>query len=162
MQMSDLDKIIKRYVAFEIRVGERITELCSPHCRHCKSICCKSDFCREALESPFLSLIRERFPASAPYSEKQGWLTPKGCVLRVGRPPVCYEFFCNRIISAQPSAQDRKNLEQLGFLISRMGKNALGSRHLVEIMTSEKLHKVRFSRFEKRLRDAEEILIKLL
>jgi len=61
-------------------------------------------------------------------------------------------------MSAQPTSRDRKNLELLGLLISGMGKNALGSRHLVEIMLNEKLQRVRFSRFEKRLGKAEEIM----
>jgi len=156
--MSDLDKIITCYAAFEIRVRKHITAICFPYCRDCRDICCKPEFCREAAESPFLLMVREKFPASAAYSEKQGWLTRKGCALCAGRPPVCYEFFCSKIMSAQPTSRDRKNLELLGLLISGMGKNALGSRHLVEIMLNEKLQRVRFSRFEKRLGKAEEIM----
>ncbi len=43
----------------------------------------------------------------------------------------------------------------LGILISYIGKNALGHHHLVEIMTQEKLLKVKISRFERRLAQAE-------
>ena len=42
----------------------------------------------------------------------------------------------------------------LAKLISHIGKKALGSKHLVEIMTPADLEKVRYSRFEKRLSEA--------
>jgi hypothetical protein len=42
----------------------------------------------------------------------------------------------------------------LSKLISHIGKRALGSRHLIEVMDPDDLKKIRYSRFEKRLSDA--------
>ncbi|QTA91004.1 hypothetical protein [Desulfonema magnum] len=153
--MSELDKILNQYISFEARVGKRITSLCAPYCSACTNICCKPDFCRETNDSPFLSLIREKFSPSVTYDREQGWITPTGCALLVGRPPVCYEFFCNNIIMGQAGDMHVQMISLLGMLISYIGKNALAHHHLVEIMTAEKLHKVKFSRFERRLAEAE-------
>lgn len=42
----------------------------------------------------------------------------------------------------------------LSKLIAHIGKGALGSRHLIEVMDPADLKKVRYSRFEKRLSEA--------
>ena len=42
----------------------------------------------------------------------------------------------------------------LAKLISHIGKRALGSKHLIEVMDPADLKKVRYSRFEKRLSEA--------
>jgi hypothetical protein len=42
----------------------------------------------------------------------------------------------------------------LSKLISHIGKRALGSRHLIEVMDPADLKKIRYSRFEKRLSEA--------
>lgn len=160
--ISDIEKIIHQYTSFETDVREAIETLCAPYCRDCVNICCKPTFCQETIDSPFLSRLREKFPPKIRYSNKHGWLTEKGCALLTGRPPVCYEFFCRDILTALSDDSRRHDIEALGRLISHIGKNALGSRHLVEIMTSDKLHRVRYSRFERRLAEAEAVFAAIL
>ena len=46
-------------------------------------------------------------------------------------------------------------IKVLSELITHIGKNAIGRRHLVEILYREDLHRIKFSRFEKRLQEAE-------
>ena len=52
---------MNQYAAFESQVREFTAEICQPWCANCKKVCCKSEFCQESLDSPFLSLLRNRF-----------------------------------------------------------------------------------------------------
>jgi hypothetical protein len=88
------------------------------------------------------------------YGTQQDWLSEAGCKLSVGRPPVCYEFLCADILDAQQPGLQRYAMMVLAKLISHIGKIALGSRHLIEVMDLADLKKVRYSRFEKRLSEA--------
>ena len=153
--MSELDSIIASYSSFEIRVRKMLTAFCNPYCRVCTNLCCKPYFCKESISTPFLSLIREHFPPLLPYNESSGWLTETGCVLSVGRPPICYEFICDRIADEQPDLLHEYVLKVLSRLVSHLGKNAAGKCHLVEIVSSDEFSRISYSRFRKRLFEAE-------
>ena len=47
----------------------------------------------------------------------------------------------------------------LANLITHVGKRALGSRHLIEIMSLTELKKVKYSRFERRLSEARNAMV---
>ena len=152
--MDEINNILKKYSIFEAMVQGVITGFCSQYCSSCSNVCCKPEYCQEALESPFLSLLREKYPSSAPYSIKTGWLAETGCTLSFGRPPVCYEFICNEIMDTQPTIIHRYMANVLSKLISHAGKKAHGQRHVVEIMSAEELQDINFTRFEKQLGEA--------
>lgn len=153
--MSELNKIVEKYIDFEKRLRAFMDTICAQHCRNCDDVCCRQEFCRETIESPFLSLLREKAPPLETYSSEFGWLTETGCALCMGRAPVCYEFLCTDILASQKTKFDRSMIKVLSALINHLGKNALGPRHLVEILHKEDLHRLRLARFEKRLNDAE-------
>ncbi len=81
-----------------------------------------------------------------------------GCALSTGRPPVCYQFYCNKIIDALPDDQHRYRFQVLSNLVPHIGKRALGHRHLVEIMDAAQLTRVKITRFRKRLAEARRAL----
>lgn len=136
-----------------------MAEICAPHCSVCKSVCCRADFCRENIDCLFLTLLSSpTLPNSATYNAGRGWLTASGCALSAGRPPVCYQFTCQKIMDALPDDTQRYLLSVLSELIPHLGKHALGSRHLVEIMDISELARVDFSRFQKRLSEAHNAL----
>ncbi len=153
--MNELDNIVASYSSFEIRVRKMMTAFCNPYCRVCTKICCKPYFCQESMSAPFLSLIREHFPPPVPYNDTRGWLTETGCVLGVGRPPICYEFICDRIADDQPDLLHEYVLNVLSRLVSHPGKNAAGPCHLVEMVSSDEFSRISYSRFRKRLFEAE-------
>ena len=88
------------------------------------------------------------------YGTQKDWLSEAGCILSVGRPPVCYEFLCDTILDAQQTGMQRYGMMILSKLISHIGKRALGTKHLIEVMKPADLKKIRYSRFEKRLSEA--------
>jgi hypothetical protein len=151
--MTDLDILVREYALFEDAVRTAMTGMCVANCRACTRVCCREELCRETIQSPFLCLLRQKFPPSVSYSSEFGWLTNTGCALSIGRAPVCYHFLCNDILSRQPSSVDRYVLETLAALINHIGKTALGHRHLVAIIEGDELHRVKFSRFEKKLNE---------
>jgi len=156
--VSELDAIIERYGQLEIEVRQCIQQACAPFCGSCKATCCRPAYCRESLESPFLAEVQRRFAPGARWDAALGWLTPTGCSLGVGRPPVCYEFLCRTILDAQPSAQARARLESLARLLTDAGRYAAGRRHLVELTDLERINA---GRLTKQLAQARSLLDRL-
>jgi hypothetical protein len=152
--MNMLSKIIDKYAVFEVDVRIYTERICHKHCSACRALCCKPEYCAEALTSPFLSRVRRRFAAAAVYDDGRGWLTPTGCALPVGRPPVCYQFFCATIKDAQPTAQSRYALDILSNLVAHAGKKVCGPKHIVELEDVSQLKRINMSRFEKQLDEA--------
>ncbi len=152
--MDEFEHILKDYAAFEAEVGAFSSNLWFQWCSNCREVCCKAAYCRETLESPFLFLLSKNHCLEISCRTQKFWLNESGCQLSVGRPPVCYEFLCGTILDAQQTGMHRYAMMVLAKLISHIGKRALGSSHLIEIMDPDDLKKVRYSRFQKRLSEA--------
>jgi len=155
---TELSKILKEYADFEITVRQQIADICAPHCSICQRVCCRPEFCRENIDSLFLNRIRSKSQPDKAFSDEHGWLSSTGCALSAGRPPVCYQFNCDKIIGALPDDQNRYLALVLSNLVPHIGKRALGDRHLVEIMDLAQLKKVKYERFVKRLGEARKAL----
>jgi hypothetical protein len=150
--------ILKEYAAFETEVRQQLANICAPHCAVCERVCCRPEYCRETIDSPFLSLLNSAVAPNSAYTADHGWLTSSGCALSVGRPPVCYQFICKKIFDFLPDDAHCYLLEVLSELIVHTGKRAFGSRHLVEIMDAGTLERVEIERFGKRLTEARNAL----
>jgi len=150
-----LKNLIEEYTELEREVQELVSAQCRVVCRFCTTCCCRADLCEEALESPFLCAVHDR---SELESDRYGFLTETGCGLEIGRPPVCYEFFCDELMAAQPDDLHRDVLRILGRLPSYAGENAHSDTHLVEIMQAEDLEHLAFRRLENQLQTAREAL----
>ena len=158
LMKTELGKIIADYAAFEKIVRKDIAAICEPHCSVCQSVCCGVDYCRENIDSPFLGAVSAGTHPEGIFCSRHGWLTPTGCALSLGRPSVCYQFNCDKIIQAQSDELTRYLTRVLSNLIAHVGKRALGSRHLVEIMDPARLNKIKYERFQKRLIEARSAL----
>ncbi|MGB9440076.1 MAG: hypothetical protein WCB15_19170 [Desulfobacterales bacterium] len=156
--MDELKQVLKAYAAFEAEVGAFSSELWFQWCSNCREVCCKPVYCRETLESPFLFLLSKNHSPEVFYSTQKAWLSETGCKLSIGRPPVCYEFLCGTILEAQQPGIERYAMIVLSKLISYIGKRALGSRHLIEVMDLDDLKKIKYSRFQKRLAEARDAI----
>ena len=152
--MQELEQILKAYATFESEVRFFSSELWFQWCSNCRAVCCEAIYCRETLDSPFLFLLSQNHYRDVSYNTQKAWLNETGCKLSVGRPPVCYEFLCGTILKTQQTEMQRYAMIVLSKLISHIGKKALGSRHLIEVMDPADLKKIRYSRFEKRLSEA--------
>ncbi len=156
--MADLDILLREYGQFEDRLRTAMTGMCAVHCCVCTRVCCREELCRETFESPFLRLLCQKYPPSAEYDSRNGWLTKTGCALSIGRAPVCYHFLCSEIMISRPTPLDGYMLEVLAALVNHVGKKALGRRHLVEILNSNDLTRVKLSRFKRKLVQAQTAL----
>jgi hypothetical protein len=152
--MNTLFKIIDKYAAFEAEVRSCMSKISGDQCCVCKAVCCQPEFCEESLSSPFLKCVRRHFVPDAVYDAANGWLTPAGCALPVGRPPVCYQFFCRAILATQLTAQSRYAIAILSNLVAHAGKNVSGRRHIVELQNASQLRGINLSRFERQLNEA--------
>lgn len=152
----ELKQLMEEYAELERGVQELIGAQCGPVCGLCTvACCCRADICEEALGSPFLRLLHGREELE---SDAYGFLTETGCALDVGRPPICYEFFCEELLEALPDDQHRDFLKILGRLPTHAGQNAHGDAHLVEIMNEEELDHLAFQRLEKQMQESFQAL----
>jgi hypothetical protein len=142
--MNPLDHIIRLYADFETRVQRTTIHLPGSDCAACSSVCCKVE-----------SRLREAYPPSATYSDKTGWLSATGCVLKTARPPVCYEYLCGEILSAQPTSVHRYAVNVLSQLITHIGKRAYRGKHIVEICEDGELQRIKLPVFKRRLAESE-------
>ncbi len=131
-------EIMNEYSALESDVRVLVSGRLGPVCSLCTSCCCTPDICEESLDSAFLRWVRECGPSEILFCDRFGWLTTEGCGLSVGRPPVCYEYYCNEIVDSF-STQDRQVMRILGRLLTWVGARAVGNQHLVEIMDDDAL-----------------------
>ncbi len=144
--MTGISEIITLYVSLEHRIQKLMNAACSPFCSACHAPCCKVDFCQESIENPFLIEVRKKCQPAVVWDENSGWLTPRGCCLEAGRPPVCYEFLCLSILQCQPSVERQDALKKLAMLLTNAGRRVAGQRHLVEVDDLECLNLVRLKR----------------
>ncbi|MFA7256500.1 MAG: hypothetical protein WC047_02870 [Kiritimatiellales bacterium] len=153
---SRLKNLLEEYAGLERGVQELVSAQCGPVCGLCTvACCCRADICEEALESPFLRLLHKQDTLD---SDRYGFLTETGCALPAGRPPICYEFFCEELLNSLPDEKCRELLKILGRLPTHAGQNALGDAHLVEIMQKAELEHLAFQRLEKQLQESFQCL----
>lgn len=143
-----LKHFIDRYIELEREVQPLVNAQCTSTCAQCTMVCCRADICEEAIESPFLRLIHKRREMD---SDAYGFLTPTGCGLEIGRPTVCYEYFCSDLFYNQPDETSEKVMKVLGALPAHAGRNATDNTHILEVMQEEKLEHLAFQRLEKNL-----------
>ena len=143
-----LEHFIERYTELEREVQPLVNAQCTATCAQCTMVCCRADICEEAIESSFLKLIHKRKEMD---SDAYGFLTPTGCGLEIGRPNVCYEYFCSDLFYKQPDTVHEKVLKVLGALPAHAGRNATGDTHLLELLQDEALEHLAFQRLEKNL-----------
>ncbi len=135
-------ELVHAYADLETRVREMVSALCGSACGVCTSRCCTPDICEETLASAFLTFLRSVCCPGVVFTDQFGWQGVGGCELRVGRPPVCYEFYCREILECFPRPYERYLMRVLGSLIAYVGKDAAGCVSLVAIRTREALRTV--------------------
>lgn len=154
--MKPIDKMLKAYAELEFSIRNLMTELFSDTCGMCTACCCRADICEEATASAFLSLLLKKQGLSdRDMDEKYGWLDLHGCSLEYGRPPICYAYYCDQLLSRLPDDESRFSARILGNLMQHIGDNALGGWHLVEIMDGQDLEKLDFPTLFQRMEESE-------
>jgi len=156
--MNELKQMQHDYGLFEQRIQQLMNRYASPYCAVCQNCCCQHVICEESLLSPFLLGVHTLFPPAETFCDSYGWLSVSGCTLPAGRPPVCYEFLCDMMMNSLPDDDTRYALRTLGMLLTHLGRNALGNRHLIEITDPDMLHRIQPGRLKKRLLECQYVL----
>lgn len=151
--------LVEEYRNLENTVRGLITDICRPFCESCPNPCCREDICRETLDSIWLRTVWTSNQVDrSSYDDAEGWLTVSGCALKAGRPPVCYEFYCSRIMSSLGGAYQKYGLSALGNLMNFVGRGASGKSHLVTLSDPEELFNMHCGKIHKRIGEAYEAL----
>lgn len=161
MKLSHLPRQCKaaalKYRQLELEINHTISSICSPFCRPCKGDCCKAEICVESVSSYWLRLVRavgDHKPVQ--FDEIRGWLAPNGCRISAGRPPLCYEFLCDKIFENSPPGSFSRSLKDISRLLSMASKNALGNRHLVSLSSKAISTRLNCKKLEARIAAAAE------
>jgi len=141
---NPLSSLFHSYISLEKEILKRVSEISNTFCFECQKRCCEEKICRESIESQFLShLITLQ---NIRYDKKNGWMSPYGCRLEYGRPLVCYEFFCERIlVNDDFKASD---IQQAVKEVISIGNRAYGNTHLIcvdnlSLISPKKIFKIR-------------------
>lgn len=134
---SDLNLYTKLYTELETRIQKLVLEKCAALCAECTAVCCDKVMCIEAIKSSFLKRVHEQ---TEQFDPQNGFLSSKGCILKKGRPSVCYEYFCDNHFYYQPDNQHAELLQILGALLFHATQNAKGDIPLEEVSESELEH----------------------
>jgi hypothetical protein len=148
----DCIKAILEYQDLEQKVRRLILKACKPFCSACSDCCCKKDFCSESLDSYWLRMTwnLQGYTVSQ-YDDSKGWLLSEGCRLDTGRPPVCYEYLCDRILVEIQEDCTLDNLKAISALPAFAGKNALGNKHLVTLSSEQILTRMNFLKLRRQI-----------
>jgi hypothetical protein len=153
-------KVIHEYRYLEFQVHRILDRFCIPFCKSCICCCCKKEICEESINSFWLELIWTSFGCKILYyHDNDGWLTERGCKLIVGRPPVCYDFFCNNISNyISIDIDSLVALRKIAHLITFSGKSAIGNKHLVTLTKYEIINKLSYKKLSNRITKSLEML----
>ncbi len=139
----NLNTFIDKYVAIEKAIQQLVCPLSQRYCAVCTGKCCREEFCKESVESTFLSVLVAK--QKIRYDDSNGWLSSNGCRLAYGRPLVCYDFFCDDILHVN-STKTGRILALIKDFVS-LGNRAHGAAHLLciddlDILKPKKIEKL--------------------
>ncbi len=143
--------MVHEYAELETQVQRTVGALCGAECAACTSRCCTPDVCEEALTSAFLTFLRNLLSPDAVFTDQFGWQGVAGCDLAVGRPPVCYDFYCREIRECFALPREQYLLQTLGRLMGYVGEAAVGDRALTAIRNTDELRDVDTARVRDRI-----------
>jgi hypothetical protein len=136
--VASIERAIDEYVALERSVQPVASGSCAPVCAQCRKVCCAARFCEESWTAPWLVAIALRVPGSrrapgAGARSLEGHLATDGCRLRVGRPPVCYEYACHDVMGSVAGDRQKYLFRVISHILTFAGAEALPGTHLVEV-----------------------------
>ena len=108
-----LAELTEFHLKAEGAVRTRIEPFSQRYCAECAAVCCRSDFCRDASESFFLSEVVR----SGGGTVREDYLSTRGCLLAFGKPLLCHEYFCDAILT-----QERKRLAEVIEMVRDLKK----------------------------------------
>lgn len=146
---------IEQYAECEAGVRELISMKGNSLCGQCTRCCCDIVHCREAITSPFLKQIHQQ---ADQFHQQNGFLSPTGCVLEKGRPPMCYEYFCDDHFYYQPDELHAEVLKILGALLSHATRNAQGNTPLEEILQEEDINQLDYQQLQNQMNESLQAL----
>jgi len=95
------DELLAELTSFHLRaeraIRQRIDTYSQRYCGRCAEPCCRAEFCKEAGESFFLSAVIRAGGGTV----QADYRSAQGCLLAVGKPLICHEYFCYEILTKE-------------------------------------------------------------
>ncbi len=146
---KEISNLIKSYICLEKQINAYVSRITKHYCCNCYNTCCREDICRETIDSAFLQLLVKK--QNRKYDVKNGWMSPNGCRLIYGRPLICYEFFCEKIIS--DDGFKNSYVDKLIKTFVSVGQKAHRGQHLIAIQKIDNLSKSKIDKINNNIID---------
>ena len=103
---SKTESLFEKYAAIEQAVRELWPRAFFDACAKCTSICCRPHMADEVLHSTWLSHLADATHGPGWHLKNQNSkcvaLTESGCMLKAGKPPFCFSFYCDGLLASAP------------------------------------------------------------
>lgn len=109
--MSTLKKLQSQYIQLENAIVDLWPKPFKDACSNCTTICCRPHMAEEAVESRWLHAVSaaqhgDWFARSVAPVDQCRALGRQGCCLKAGKPPFCYSFYCDRLLTVFNNGPD--------------------------------------------------------
>ena len=146
-RLQIIDSLINNYMVLEKSIQSLLKLLPHNHCVACQDICCKEVFCQETKVSFFYKLVSSKVK-EVEYDSKTGWLGSNGCRLSIGRPLICYDFFCEKYHDV------KEQTDKISSIIKEIDKifsKAYGNLHLLILDSLDRVKSHKLEKMDKRI-----------
>lgn len=100
--MPKLRQLQTAYIDLEQKIAAKWPKSFSNTCCDCVNVCCRPHMAQEVLDSFWLTSISTIHHGKWWQQETNNPLCPAltdvGCLLKVGKPPFCYSFYCDSLL----------------------------------------------------------------
>jgi len=127
MVPSKLKETIARYAELEQEIGSLVARRSTVACARCQKVCCRADVGQQILQSWWLTEVSRQvhgtwWPDDWETREQCVALTDSGCMLRAGKPMICWSFVCDQYVEVYHDLWDAAFYSFLADLLWEVGQ----------------------------------------
>ena len=153
--MATLEQLQERYSRIEAEITSLWPTAFRSACADCRDICCRPHMADEVLQSFWLSELANKAHGKnwhlAGNNHKCAALSEAGCLLKAGKPPFCFAFYCDALLDTVPPLALVSYLF-LSLILSDLCR--LDKKKNLQTMTAEEVYQS-LDAVEKKVQNAE-------
>ena len=139
--MSRIEALQRRYAQIEAEIGAMWPEKFVSGCSACTEICCRPHMADEVLHSFWLNELAVKAHGKNWHLDHHhthcAALSDTGCLLKAGKPPFCFAFYCDSLLGSIPPVTLVSYLF-LSLILSDLCR--LDKRRNLQTMTAEEVY----------------------
>ena len=122
-----LKETIACYAALEQQIGSLVARRSTVACARCQKVCCRADVGQQILQSWWLREVSRQvhgkwWPDDWETRQQCVALTDSGCMLKAGKPMICWSFVCDQYVEVYHDLWDAAFYSFLADLLWEVGQ----------------------------------------